>query len=90
MKTTLSFKEITGQQEKAEEKLESGGKNKLSLHVGDRMLKIEELQAMVQFSRSMLYKMIKEKRFPAPKKVGRSSRWLMSEILAWVRTCSTA
>ena len=88
--TKLTFNEITGCKEVAKGQWVSNGEQMLSSHIGDRMLKIGELQAMVPFSRSMLYKMIKEGRFPAPKKVGRSSRWLLSEVLAWMRACRAA
>lgn len=84
METTLSFREIAGQNEADTRSVIYGRGEEW-----ERMLCMADLQKMVRLSRSMLYRMIGEGRFPAPRKVGRSSRWLASEVLAWMRTCKS-
>jgi predicted DNA-binding transcriptional regulator AlpA len=41
-------------------------------------------------SRSSIYEQIQGGTFPKPVKIGRSSRWLASEIQAWVNTQACA
>ncbi len=39
--------------------------------------------AEVGFRKSMLYKLMKEKRFPAPVKIGRASVWPQADVEQW-------
>lgn len=50
----------------------------------DRMLSLGEVIEKVRLSRGAIYGRIAEKRFPAPIKLGRSSRWLQSELDQWI------
>lgn len=42
------------------------------------------LAAYVAMGRSRIYALIDEGKFPRPIKIGRSSRWLKSEIDTWI------
>jgi prophage regulatory protein len=44
----------------------------------------------VSFGRSRIYSLIEEGKFPAPVKVGKSSRWVKSEIDTWLSERVTA
>jgi prophage regulatory protein len=50
-----------------------------------RLLPIEEVMARCALGRTAIYARIKARSFPAPAKVGSSSRWLSTEIDQWVR-----
>ena len=39
--------------------------------------------AEVGFKKSMLYKLMKEKQFPAPLKIGRASVWPQADVEQW-------
>jgi prophage regulatory protein len=88
METKLTFSEMTGLKEVA--KTKTSYAELQSPAEWERMLPLNEVQKMVQISRSMIYQMISLGDFPAPRKVGRASRWLMSEVLAWMRACKAA
>jgi len=44
------------------------------------LLKINEVLTLLKISKATLYKMIAKGQFPAPKKIGKSSRWLEEDI----------
>lgn len=48
------------------------------------------LKNAIGLSRSNIYQQIQAGKFPAPLKIGRSSRWLASEIQAWVNAQTSA
>ena len=50
-----------------------------------RLLSIAEVCALIDVSRSMIYKSMKEPHcpFPAPLKIGSLSRWRHDDIIAW-------
>jgi prophage regulatory protein len=50
-----------------------------------RLLPIEEVMSRCALGRTAIYARIKTRSFPAPAKVGSSSRWLSTEIDQWVR-----
>ena len=50
-----------------------------------RLLPIEEVMARCALGRTAIYARIKNGSFPAPAKVGSSSRWLSTEVNGWVR-----
>jgi len=54
-------------------------------HEVARLLPIEEVMARCALGRTAIYARIKTGSFPAPAKVGSSSRWLSTEIDQWVR-----
>ncbi|HEY3599724.1 MAG TPA: AlpA family transcriptional regulator [Paraburkholderia sp.] len=49
-----------------------------------RIIRLPEVCNMVGLSRSVIYVRIKEKKFPAPIKLGYSSGWIESEVQAWI------
>jgi prophage regulatory protein len=49
-----------------------------------KLLTIKEVTQMVGFKTSTIYKFIKTKGFPQPVKIGKSSRWLLSDINQWI------
>lgn len=48
------------------------------------LLPFHALSAYVSFGRSRIYQLIQDGSFPPPIKIGKSSRWLMMEVDAWV------
>ena len=50
----------------------------------DRFLRLPEVQNRTGFSRSYIYKAVKENAFPAPYKAGRATVWTESQILDWM------
>ena len=49
-----------------------------------RLLRLAEVESLVGLSRSMIYRLMGERRFPAPTHVGsRAVRWRAADILAW-------
>lgn len=57
--------------------------NKIDL-VNDKMMSMKEIVKFIGVSDKWLYKLIKDGLFPKPAKMGRSSRWLKSEIEKWI------
>lgn len=54
------------------------------------LFKFDYLSNYVKFGRSRIYGLIAEGKFPAPVKVGKSSRWVKSEIDSWLSEQITA
>lgn len=53
----------------------------------DRLLKLDEVKRRVGLEKSMIYKLIREGRFPPPYKLSSfASRWSEREIVAWIDT----
>ena len=52
----------------------------------ERLLRFTEVRDIVAFGRTKIYALIKAGKFPAPRRPDgtRSSRWLLSEVQAWV------
>lgn len=50
----------------------------------DRLIDLEEVMRQVGMKKSKLYAEIKAGRFPAPVKLGSSSRWSERKVQAWV------
>lgn len=51
---------------------------------GTALLAFNPLSGYVSMGRSRVYALIYEGKFPPPIKIGRSSRWLKSEIDSWI------
>jgi prophage regulatory protein len=49
-----------------------------------RLLPLEDIMTQCSMCRTTVYARIKAGTFPAPVKVGASSRWLSTEIDAWI------
>ncbi len=51
----------------------------------ERLLRRQEVEARCGLSRTSIYRLMREGRFPAPLRVGpRAVRWLETEIEAWL------
>ena len=48
------------------------------------LLHLTEVRRLVGIGKSQLYRLIGAGDFPAPVKIRRSSRWLSSEVHAWI------
>src|SRR3984885_5951261 len=52
--------------------------------ISRRLLRLSDVESLVGLSRSMIYRLISERRFPAQTRVGlRAVRWRAADILAW-------
>ncbi|MFA5680538.1 MAG: AlpA family phage regulatory protein [Hydrogenophaga sp.] len=65
---------------------ESTGVRQGASHIpfDDRLLKLNEVMKRVSYSHDWIYRQIALGRFPRPVKLGRSSRWRLSDVNAWV------
>ena len=51
----------------------------------DRLIRRQEVQALVGIGHTALYRWMHEGRFPRPVKVGsRAVRWRLSDVQAWI------
>ena len=57
---------------------------------GTALLSFNPLSTYVSMGRSRIYGLIEEGEFPPPIKIGRSSRWLKSEIDSWINEQAAA
>lgn len=53
--------------------------------LSDKMVDMVFITEFTGLSDKWFYKLIQEGQFPKPIKMGRSSRWLKSEIKSWVQ-----
>ena len=51
----------------------------------EKLLTIKEVVSIVGFKTSTIYKFIKTKGFPKPVKIGKSSRWKLSDVNNWLK-----
>ena len=56
----------------------------------EKFLTISEVVNIVGFKKSTIYKFINEKKFPKPIKIGKSSRWKLSDIQQWMNSVTSA
>jgi prophage regulatory protein len=50
----------------------------------ERLLKLADVEFMVALRKTTIYGLVEQKRFPAPVKIGKATRWRASEISQWV------
>jgi prophage regulatory protein len=50
-----------------------------------KLLTIKNITEQTGFKKSTIYKFIKTKNFPKPRKFGKSSRWLEEEVEEWIQ-----
>ena len=50
-----------------------------------RLIKLDQVEALTGFKKSYLYSRIQSGDFPNPIHIGRSARWIESEVLDWVK-----
>lgn len=51
----------------------------------DQFVNMVFITRLLQMTDKWIYKLIKDGAFPKPIKLGRSSRWLQSEVEAWLQ-----
>ncbi|MFP2834982.1 helix-turn-helix transcriptional regulator [Citrobacter portucalensis] len=51
----------------------------------DQFVDMAFITNLFQMTDKWIYKLIKDGTFPKPIKLGRSSRWLKSEVVAWLQ-----
>ena len=51
----------------------------------DQLIDMAFITSLLQMTDKWIYKLIKDGVFPKPIKLGRSSRWLKSEVENWLR-----
>lgn len=55
--------------------------------MSDKMLRREEVETICGLTRSTIYRLMREDKFPLPKRLGpRAVRWPYSEIEIWLAT----
>lgn len=54
----------------------------------DRLLKMKDIQELLQLSRSAVYTAIRAGNFPEPIKIGNASRWKESTVFGWMNGLS--
>ncbi|HED2829083.1 Rha family transcriptional regulator [Enterobacter cloacae complex sp.] len=52
--------------------------------LSDQMVDMKFITAFTGLTDKWFYKLIKEKKFPKPIKLGRASRWFKSEVEKWL------
>ena len=52
--------------------------------VNQRLIRLPQVKAMVGLGTTAIYDKINKGEFPRPIKLGRSSRWIESEVQAWI------
>ncbi|QMD26104.1 AlpA family phage regulatory protein [Citrobacter freundii] len=57
--------------------------NKLNI-LNDKMVDMAFITRFTGLTNKWFYKLIKDGEFPKPIKLGRSSRWMQSEVETWV------
>ncbi|EDR2901215.1 AlpA family transcriptional regulator [Salmonella enterica subsp. enterica] len=53
--------------------------------LNDQLVTMEFITKLTGLTDKWFYKLIKDGEFPKPIKLGRSSRWLQSEVEAWLQ-----
>ncbi|EGB0882930.1 AlpA family transcriptional regulator [Escherichia coli] len=60
---------------------------KVTSLLNDKMVDMKFITEFTGLTDKWFYKLISEGQFPRPVKLGRSSRWMKSEVEEWVREC---
>lgn len=60
-------------------------RNNSTILLNDKMVDMKFITDFTGLTDKWFYKLISEGKFPAPIKLGRSSRWLQSEVEKWVQ-----
>lgn len=52
----------------------------------DRLLRLPEVEQIVQLKKPTIYRLAREGKFPKPLKIGdRASRWSFNELMQWIQ-----
>ena len=62
--------------------------NNNDARANDRLLKMKDIQELLQLSRSGVYTAMRLRGFPQPVKIGGASRWWRSEVFSWMNELS--
>jgi len=54
--------------------------------LNDQLVDMKFITSFTKLTDKWFYKLIQDGEFPKPIKMGRSSRWLQSEVEAWMNT----
>ncbi len=54
----------------------------------DRLLRLRDVEHAVALKKSAIYEKVKSGTFPAPVKIGNSTRWLEADIQKWIAALS--
>ena len=54
----------------------------------EKLLPLKDVISIVGFKQSTIYKFMRTRSFPKPVKIGRSSRWRLSDINSWLKQFS--
>ena len=49
-----------------------------------RLISLSELSQRLGLGKTKIYDLIKQERFPAPVKIGKSSRWSSEKVTQWI------
>lgn len=52
----------------------------------DRLLRIDEVETMISFTRKWIYAKMRENLFPKPVKLSNASRWKLLDIQEWIKS----
>jgi len=55
----------------------------------DRLLRLPEVMRKTGLSKSAVYRMIQQKEFPKPVRIGSGSRWFDTDVENWMLTLTT-
>ena len=58
--------------------------------MAEKLLTLTDVVKIVGFKKSTIYKFIKEGKFPKQIKIGKSSRWKLSDIQKWMKEVTSA
>lgn len=58
--------------------------------MSDHLLNFVKLSQKICLSRYTIYKMMNDENFPKARKIGKASRWINSEVEAWMEALPTA
>lgn len=51
-----------------------------------QLLDVQDVRTLTGFSITTIYKYVKDGTFPPPKKIGRSTRWRLADVLAFINS----
>lgn len=56
----------------------------------DHLLDFVTLSQKICLSRYTIYRLVHDDTFPKPRKIGKASRWINSEVEAWIKNLPVA
>ncbi|VXD05712.1 Rha family transcriptional regulator (modular protein) [Enterobacterales bacterium 8AC] len=71
-------------EESTKENTGNDAQGKLALKEDESLVDMVYLRELLSVSDKLIYKMMKNKQFPRPVKISRSSRWILREVKQWL------